>query len=280
MIKQNLLKQTRLLLYFLVYLYVVLILAGIIPTLYLEEALWERNIPLTIIGIIIGASLFISFIGMLTLMAQSFWPTRRKIDYLLIFGFLVSLFLVDIVFPEESVFQQDTQIVLFLVLFGAVILSQIISLVIIKKTTNEALTEEWNKGIEKLPEVDQTKSADIKKAIIAILILIVVVSIDDVNGIVENLVSIVMMLGIGVYVLIKYQKIFDIDRNRVYLHGLFLIFGISLVVEIWLLNSDFFSNHNVLSDVLMVSPFSLVLFNIIPRAYIIFWQEKNTKLFS
>ena len=276
--KQEILKQWTVIFRSSLIFYLGFTILGIIPLVTFEDVLWERNLFFIILGAVLGVVMFIGFIVMLLTILLSAWPKVRSFDYFYIIVLILSLFVVDVMMSDVGVFDQDTMMIVFLIVTFLVILLQLIARFMIDRTLETSLEDIWEKGMKKLPSVPLSYKANITKMVMTILVVLVFVTLNEFGQVSDQLVTIFVVLALGIYVLRLYHQTFALEKKqKVFDFGFFVVSYIGTLIVLYFF-AAFFQMHSVLKALLVLLPFAPFLWVIIPAFYVIYWTEKDKNI--
>lgn len=278
--KEEILKQWTLIFQSSMVFYLGLIVVGLIPMITLEDSLWERNWFFVVLGLILGGIIFIGLIVMIITMLLSIWPVVRKFDYVYILILIITLAFIDVggAYNSDSTLSDALLIIVFLGVTGVVMVLQLIARQMIKQSNEEDLQNSWNNGLNNLQEVDQSKKLNITKIVTSILVVVVFVALNNFEEASDQIVTYLLILAIGVYVIKIYHETYNILQKQKILNLVFFsISYVGILVILYFLGS-FFMNHVVLRSFLVLLPFVPYLLVVIPHFYTVTWLEKNRYL--
>jgi hypothetical protein len=278
--KEEILKQWTLIFQSSMVFYLGLIVVGLIPMITLEDSLWERNWFFVVLGLILGGIIFIGLIVMIITMLLSIWPVVRKFDYVYILILIITLAFIDVggAYNSDNTLSDALLIIVFLGVTGVVMVLQLIARQMIKQSNEEDLQNSWNNGLNNLQEVDQSKKLNITKIVTSILVVVVFVALNNFEEASDQIVTYLLILAIGVYVIKIYHETYNILQKQKILNLVFFsISYVGILVILYFLGS-FFMNHVVLRSFLVLLPFVPYLLVVIPHFYTVTWLEKNRYL--
>lgn len=278
MYKQDILKQWRTIFLSSLVFYLGFTIFGILPLLFFEDVLWERNFFFIVLGLILGAVMFVGFIVMLVMILLSAWPKIRTFDYLYIVIVLLSIGVVDLVMSEQSAGSEESGMMIFLIVGMLVIILQFIAHMMISKIDERTLKKKWKEGIKSLPSVNHSKKPQITKIIMTLLVVIVFVVLNNFENMSDRIVTFLVVLALGFYVLKLYHESFSIQKKQKVFD--FVVFALSYVGVLVVLSffSEFFLMHTVLKALIVLLPFTPYLWVIIPAFYTMYWVDKNRNM--
>jgi|GEM_PF-6388065 len=276
--KQEILKQWKFIFQSSLIFYLGFTILGIIPLVTFEEVLWERNLFFIILGAVLGVVMFIGFIAMFLMILLSAWPKVRSFDYFYMGVLILSLFVVDVMMSDVGVFDQDTMMIVFLIVTFLVVLLQLIARVMIDRTKEVKLEDVWEEGMKKLPIVPLAYKTNITKMVMTVLVVLVFVTLNEFGQVSDQLVTIFVVFALGIYVLRLYHQTFAVEKKqKVFDYGFFLVSYTGMLVILYFF-AAFFQMHSVLKALLVLLPFAPFLWVIIPSFYVIYWTEKHKNI--
>ena len=278
--KQEILKQWKLIFQSSLIFYLGFTILGVIPYVTFEDILWERNLFFVILGAILGVVMFIGFIVMLMMILLSIWPRLRTFDYLYITILLLSLFVVDVMLSDVPALSEQTMAIVFLVITILVIGLQLFARWLMERQKEEELVRLWDKGMDSLPNVDETKKPEMTKMVMTVLVVVVFVALNNFGDLTDRIVTFMVILALGFYVIKLYHQSFKITTKQKIFDFVYFILTYSGVLVILTFLSDFFMMHSVLKALLVLLPFGPFLWVVVPAFYVLLWRDKDRQIKS
>ncbi len=278
MYKQDILKQWKIIFLSSLFFYLGVLIFGLLPMYLFDDILWERNFFLIALGLIIGGTIFISLLVMLMMILLSAWPKIRKIDYLYILVILLSLTSIEIGFSEEELFSYDIASIIFIIIAVVVIGLQLVTRLMIKKTSELTYQKLWQKGIASLSNVNHSLKPKITKIMMTVLVVMVFVVLNDFSNVSDRIVTFLVIFALGFYVIKLYHECFALAKKQKIFDVTFFVLTYIGVLILLVVYSDFFRVHSVLKALLILLPFGPYLWITVPYFYSIYWLEKNRNM--
>lgn len=268
--KKNLQRRLKFILFSSILFYIGFIVVGVIPYYFYDELFWDSNLIMRIIGGIIGFTLIIAIMSNIQASFQIIRPYNSLINYIVISNIILTIIVIDIGFSNISDSYELFAAISFTSIGVIVIVLNIVDLIIFNKTSQGKLVENWNHGVDKLPDTynNQTGILNLSNVIVFIFI-----SATLFNFNMDSFMDFALLLFISGFVIYNYHKDYVLSKKRIVLES--SIYVVLFIMSTFILISfnELLTEHVILRGIVILSPFTHIMIKIIPNNYRKMWLE-------
>jgi len=245
-------------------------LVGVLPSVLMEESIWEKSTLLTIIGAIIGFMLFVSMLSLIYLAIATIKPYRTVTNYLKIIQVVMLIFLFDTILRDEILGNELLRIIIFGSLGLIIVSSNIVCYIKSKSLTEESITKHWDNNFKENQKVI-TNDNDGVYLFKLYTFLIMAVLLTNFN--LSSIGNFSVLILINSYVLYQYFKATKSTRKQIYIYsGISFVLSISAITLLIYTKEDI-SVHVAFQVILFTLPSIFIFPSILKNYYQIIWKQ-------
>jgi hypothetical protein len=245
-------------------------LIGVLPSVLMEETIWEKSTLLTVIGVIIGFILFVSMLSLIFLAIKTIKPYRTVTNYLKIIQVVMLIFLFDTILPDEILVNELLRIIIFGSLGLIIVSSNIVCYIKSKSLTEESITKHWDNNYKenKKAITNDTDGVYLFNTYTFFIMAILLVNFDS-----SSISAFSVIVLMNSYVLYKYFKTTKCPRKQIYIYSAISIV-LSILTIILLINiKEAITVHVAIQAILFTLPSIYIFPSILKNYYQIAWRQ-------
>ena len=243
---------------------------GVLPSVMMEETIWEKSVLLTVVGAIIGFILIVSMLSLIFLAITTIKPYRTLTNYIKIIQAVMLVFMFDTILPDDILRNMILRITIFGSLGLVIVSTNIVCYIKSKSLTEESITTHWDNNSK---ENIKTITNDVDGVYLFNIYTFFIMAVLLVNFDSSSISAFSVIVLMNSYVLYKYFKGTKSSRKQIFIYSVISIALNALAITLLINLKESITVHVAIQAILFTLPSVFIFPSILKNYYQIKWKQ-------